>query len=684
MAQVRIVQNNFTGGILSPALYGRHDIAAYYRGAADIVNFVVLKTGGVRRRRGIVNVLELEAKLEYDEDGAPEDNVLLVPYHYDHERGGVIMVRKRHGYTNLYLKYESGMEDSWGSFWNRPENDIEQVLTATMKPSEMAWMQVGDTVYLSGRATDGVMHTWRVVVDELAYHNTYLSNSALSVYRLGAVTASEAPHYVKTTIGAQFEPGTKRTYSYAAYAVRNGIYSPAKTARASVKEVEWPSGGKITITVRVYEPWPETVVVGKRAGAGFGEVFRADGESYNTTGITDGKTYRSYSFIDENHMPGELVPIPVFLFGEGVQPAGRRVAMYQQRLVLAGLKDEPFSLVFSRVGDFYNFVATRPSADDDPFRVTLPVESYMIISHVMTVRDALLVFTAGGVWRIYAGSQAEGFSARTCRIELVSEVGCSDRVAPVVVVNNVFFVGADEQTVYELRYDLQQDMLVAVDRTILARHLVEGTRIVSMAYQRYSESVLWLVGNDGRLLSLTVEAEHEVWAWARHETALRTLRQVVALRSSVKLAVSGFPAANSQMIFLGRVWNEEENYEDESVRYDLCKWDYGYERDGIGDAGADYESSLVTLRPETPERNTQGMPKRVADCLVRVLETRRLGVVSQAGGVDAVVEDAGATKTGNVKLMPRGVIDEDGQMKLIGGPGPCEVQCIVWKLEIGE
>lgn len=159
---------------------------------------------------------------------------------------------------------------------------------------------------------------------------------------------------------------------------------------------------------------------------------------------------------------------------------------------------------------------------------------------------------------------------------------------------------------------------------------------------------------------------------------------MVALRSSVKLAVSGFPAANSQMIFLGRVWNEEENYEDESVRYDLCKWDYGYERDGIGAAGADYESSLVTLRPETPERNTQGMPKRVADCLVRVLETRRLGVVSQAGGVDAVVEDAGATKTGNVKLMPRGVIDEDGQMKLIGGPGPCEVQCIVWKLEIGE
>lgn len=43
---------NFTRGELSPLLHGRNDLEAYYKGAEELENFIVLPTGGIVRRPG--------------------------------------------------------------------------------------------------------------------------------------------------------------------------------------------------------------------------------------------------------------------------------------------------------------------------------------------------------------------------------------------------------------------------------------------------------------------------------------------------------------------------------------------------------------------------------------------------------------------------------------------------------
>jgi hypothetical protein len=48
----RMIQNNFSGGEISPLLHGRSDLQAYYKGCAKAENFIVTKEGTLRKRNG--------------------------------------------------------------------------------------------------------------------------------------------------------------------------------------------------------------------------------------------------------------------------------------------------------------------------------------------------------------------------------------------------------------------------------------------------------------------------------------------------------------------------------------------------------------------------------------------------------------------------------------------------------
>lgn len=52
MARLNKLQTNFTGGEVSPRAYGRVDLAKYQTGLKELVNFIGIPTGGVRKREG--------------------------------------------------------------------------------------------------------------------------------------------------------------------------------------------------------------------------------------------------------------------------------------------------------------------------------------------------------------------------------------------------------------------------------------------------------------------------------------------------------------------------------------------------------------------------------------------------------------------------------------------------------
>jgi hypothetical protein len=70
----------------------------------------------------------------------------------------------------------------------------------------------------------------------------------------------------------------------------------------------------------------------------------------------------------------------------------------------------------------------------------------------------------------------------------------------------------------DFSYDYTQDSYVGKDLTILARHLFKDREIAAWDYAQAPDSIVWVVLDDGALVSLTYMKEQDVWAWTRHES----------------------------------------------------------------------------------------------------------------------------------------------------------------------
>jgi hypothetical protein len=133
----------------------------------------------------------------------------------------------------------------------------------------------------------------------------------------------------------------------------------------------------------------------------------------------------------------------------------------------------------------------------------------------LKVLRSLVLGSGSGVWEIAARDEIFTPSNLSCTIQ--SYRGCQ-AVGPVVVGNRLLYAMTGGRQIYELAYDFGSDSYADNDCSILAPHLFEGRQVVSMAYQADPWSIVWLVMSDGKMLSLTFIKEHEVFAWAGHET----------------------------------------------------------------------------------------------------------------------------------------------------------------------
>ncbi|MHC4951376.1 MAG: phage tail protein, partial [Planctomycetota bacterium] len=97
--------------------------------------------------------------------------------------------------------------------------------------------------------------------------------------------------------------------------------------------------------------------------------------------------------------------------------------------------------------------------------------------------------------------------------------GSSDVVAPVAVGKDFVFVLSDDRTIKSLFWNTNDvDGYSSDELSLLVPHLLENRKVVDWAYQEFPSSVIWLVMDDGELLSLTFLRDQKVVAWARHDT----------------------------------------------------------------------------------------------------------------------------------------------------------------------
>jgi hypothetical protein len=93
----------------------------------------------------------------------------------------------------------------------------------------------------------------------------------------------------------------------------------------------------------------------------------------------------------------------------------------------------------------------------------------------------------------------------------------SDNIQPVILNDALFFFQRQGRKLRAMKFDSISENFTADDATLLANTILES-QPVRMAVQRVPDSIVWIVREDGVLLSFTYEPDEEVSGWARHLT----------------------------------------------------------------------------------------------------------------------------------------------------------------------
>lgn len=655
----QIVQNNFSGGVLSPSLYGRSDLQSYYKGCAKAENFIVTKEGSLRKRRGISSIWQYD-KSRYT-------GIRIFPYHYDRTESGIVVLLVEPDFSvdgatvgriRVLLLDKNGAE--------KESVTLVQGQYSQSTLDSLQLKQIGDELWFTG-----------IDIFQVIRVNDYVT-SAVQLENVSWAPASKPAPLESFTVrgynaaGTLYDGSGETSYYYCAYIVVDGV-SSSQLEKVGYQKKSWVAGDYtqciVEITQAQFDSGFDYVVIGKSNGGKgtYGEVCRFYPEDF------EGKL--KLTFTDKNVSPGEGVFEQTNILGKGFT-SPLCVDCFQQRKVFANAttdgKKFPMTMWYSEAGNLDNFYANRPAVDSDAFSPTISTTGPSFIRWIVSYQEMLVLFTEAGLFSVGFSQQA-GFSASSCRISRFSNISISSTVAPVVTDAGVVFVGGDNKTVYTAAYDLQENMMKPINRLVLAAHLTRKSQIKAMALQSAPDNVVWIVTDDGRYLTFTFERNEEVYAWSDGFIKDAEIKDVISLGS---VTDSSADRTYADIIYL--VEKGDELY--------ICRQTDGC-ADNIGGAETPVTATLTTLRLESQERSIVGLKKNIKDILLRLFETGGVSVVPVVGRGSFQLVPAKMNGpelfTGDVKVMPRGYINEAGQMTYVSDDDkPCEILQVVTTLEV--
>lgn len=199
--------------------------------------------------------------------------------------------------------------------------------------------------------------------------------------------------------------------------------------------------------------------------------------------------------------------------GDGDKP--RCIGLHESRIAFGGTDNDPMRMRMTRIGHFYNFEEAEPRRPDDAMDFTLASSRGATLLHMVSLRD-LFLWTKDGVWQCESGDS--GFSFENIRIREISKRGSAVYPGPILIDNTALYVHRNRKQVLDLAYEAAGAGYNGRNRAIYAKHFFEGKQIVSWTYQEEPERLVWIVLDDGTLVTLTYLPEEDVFGWCSHAT----------------------------------------------------------------------------------------------------------------------------------------------------------------------
>lgn len=551
------LKSSFAGGELSPSMYGRTDIAKYDSGAAVLRNFLVLRYGGAANRPGFKFIAQT-----YNNKKA-----VLIPFVYSADQNYNVEItagRCRFYKDGDIVKYDNGTPYSIENFFE--DKDLEN-------PAKIKYTQSADVLFIvhpehspmtltrygeldwrfekmdiTGgpfddafnlrKASDKVDISASAVSGDVtitATSNIFSQNDVGSLLAITQFIPTDYKKAVPNSSGSNLQVDVlpKSSVYIESFGFWDGNFSLEKYDTASEKwtNIRTQSGNRSQNYNFTEENASESIVSYRVTSTEFNTgVWSGENEKQRgyITIQSIGGDYTGYVLITE-YISSSVVKGKVkkklastsstkdFSFaawnGEKGYPAA--AGFYEDRLVFAGSKGMPQTFWTSKIGDYYNFGVNIPLLDEDAVTGTLNGGQMNGIKAIIAFGEMILL-TSGGEYKVSGGGKP--LTGSNILSQPQEYRGVSD-VNPVTVGSRIVYVQQQGNIIRDLAYSYDVDKYTGDDLNLLAAHLFEGHKIISMTYQQIPNSIIWCVRDDGLLLGLTYLKEQDIYAWHQHTIA---------------------------------------------------------------------------------------------------------------------------------------------------------------------
>lgn len=472
-------QTSFAAGVLGPGIHGRMDIAKYDVGLKVGFNCFIHAHGGISNRAGTEFVAEVM-------DHTKKHRIL--PFKRDETQNHILLM------GDLSMKViDMGLvvQDGGGDY-------------STATPFASA-----DLVSIDYAQSVDVMY--------MAHHLHFPQEMRHNSITDWVFSDLPIDPTLPAPTGVTVTPKTagSETYTYKVSPVEDGI-----EGFASIE-------GETTAAELLANAGAENVISWTGTASEY-NVYRERSGVFGFIGFTD-----DTSFTDDN-ISADLTVTPVtaadIFTGAGEYPSV--VTLHKQRLLLANSINQPETIWASRVGAYRNFTKSRILKADDRLETDLTGESINRVNGLLQLRE-LLAFASSGEFSL---SGPDGALSATNPVQTQHGYAGSIKIKPLVVNSTALFVDSTGRAVRDLQYAFERDGYPGDDLSIFSYHYFENKQIAGWCYARNPFSVVWVYLDDGTLLSLTYNREHQVWAWCEHDVG-GVVESVASVKEGTRDAV---------------------------------------------------------------------------------------------------------------------------------------------------
>ena len=519
MPVTRTFSRSFSGGEISPEMFGRIDDAKFQQGAATMRNFVAKPQGPAENRPGFSFVREVKnsnqaVRLLSFTFSTVQTMIIEMGNEYFrfHTQGQTLFYNNGSAWSNstTYAVGDIALYNGVNYYCHAANTNVTPPNTANWYamptnpniyeiPHPYQQAELFDVHYVQSADIMTLVHPNHAPRELRRLSATKWELKTINFSSpLAAPGGVNVSRYIPSSSSTNTD--TYETHEYVVTAVgSNLVDESAQSNSASVDNNIYVTGAKNTIT------WNAV------SGAAKYRVYKEQAGIYGFLGETT-----STSIIDANIAPNFSRTPPIYENEfQSTNNFPGAVSYFEQRRVFACTNNEPQTILMTKSGTESNLSFGLPIRDDDRIKFRVAARESNTIRHIVPLTN-LLMLTGSAEWRV-SSINSDAITPTSISVKPQSYVG-SNNAQPVIVNNSMVYAASRGGHVRELGYNWQANGFITGDLSLRAPHLFDNLTVTDMALSKAPIPIVWFISSNGKLLGFTYVPEQTIGAWHQHDT----------------------------------------------------------------------------------------------------------------------------------------------------------------------